>query len=219
MIWDWRFTWSILPVILQGLVVTLQAVAAGMAIALVLGLFWAICRRSQSRFFSWPASAVVEFVRSTPLLVQLFFVFYVLPDLGLRLPPFTTGVLGLGLHYSCYTAEVYRSGIEGVAKGQWQAARALNLTWPQTYRYVVLPQALPPVVPALGNYLIAMFKDAPLLSVIIVPEMLQQAMSIGKEKFRYLEPLTVVGVIFLLLSLASGFAIGRLERRMKGGWK
>lgn len=215
MIWDWSYTLSILPEILRGLGVTLQAVAGGMTIALVLGLAWAVCRRSSSRLLAWPVAGLVEFVRSTPLLVQLFFLFYGLPAVGLSLSPLATGVLALGLHYSCYTSEVYRAGINAVPRGQWDAARALNLTRWQAYRHVVLPQAIPPVIPALGNYLIAMFKDAPLLSAITVLEILQRAKILGKMSFRYLEPLTVVGMIFLVLSLASGVLIHWLEKRMQ----
>jgi polar amino acid transport system permease protein len=141
--------------------------------------------------------------------------FYVLPDVGMRLSPMLTGVLALGLHYSCYMSEVYRAGIDAVPKGQWEAATALALSPVQTYRYVVLPQAIPPIIPALGNYVIAMFKDAPLLSAITVLGILQRAKIIGNETFRYLEPLTIVGVIFLVLSLLSGFAVSYLERRLK----
>ena len=215
MIWDWQFTWSILPQILAGLGVTLQVVVGGTLIALVLGLFWTIARQTRRRFVAWPAALVVEFVRSTPLLVQIYFLFYVLPDLGLTLSPMLTGVLALGLHYSCYMSEVYRAGIDAVAKGQWEAATASGLTKTQAYRYVILPQAIPPIIPALGNYVIAMFKDAPLLSAITVLEILQRAKIIGNETFRYLEPLTIVGLIFLLLSLLSGFAVSYLERRLK----
>jgi polar amino acid transport system permease protein len=186
-----------------------------MVIALTLGLVWAVGRRSHWRLFSWPAGATVEFVRSTPLLVQIFFLFYVLPSAGLTLSPLLAGVIALGLHYSCYMAEVYRAGINAVPMGQWQAAKALNLTRWQTYRYVILPQASPPIIPALGNYLIAMFKDTPMLSAITVLEILQRAKIIGKETFRYLEPLTIVGVIFLMLSLASGLAISWLEQRLR----
>lgn len=215
MIWDWEFAWSILPEIFRGLGVTLQAVALGTLLALVLGLIWTLARRSTNRVFAWPASALVEFVRSTPLLVQIYFLFYVLPDVGLTLSPMVTGVMALGLHYSCYMSEVYRAGIDAVARGQWEAATALGLTHAQQYRYVVLPQAIPPIIPALGNYVIAMFKDAPLLSAITVLGILQRAKIIGNETFRYLEPLTLVGVIFLVLSLASGIAVSHLERRMK----
>jgi len=151
-----------------------------------------------------------------PLLVQLYFLFYfVLPKAGLVLSPFLAGVLALGLHYSCYTSEVYRAGINAIGSGQWQAAKALNLTRWQTYRWVILPQAIPPVIPALGNYLIAMFKDAPLLSAITVLGILQRAKIIGNETFRYVEPITIVGVVFLLLSLPSGLAVGWLERHLK----
>lgn len=215
MIWDWEFAASILPEVLRGLGVTLLAVALGMSIALMLGLVWTIARRSRRRLIAWPAAGLVEFVRSTPLLVQIFFLFYVLPSLGIALSPLVAGVLALGIHYSCYTSEVYRSGIDAIARGQWDAARALNFSAWQTYRQVVLPQAIPPIIPALGNYLIAMFKDAPLLSAITVLEILQRAKIIGNETFRYLEPFTIVGVIFLILSLISGLAVSRLERRLK----
>ena len=215
MIWNWEFAASILPEILRGLGITLLAVALGMAIALVLGLVWTIARRSQSRIIAWPVAGLVEFVRSTPLLVQIFFLFYVLPTIGIVLSPLVAGVLALGIHYSCYTSEVYRAGINAIASGQWEAAKALNFSRWQTYRYVILPQAIPPIIPALGNYLIAMFKDAPLLSAITVLEILQRAKIIGNETFRYLEPFTIVGVIFLILSLLSGLAVNQLERRLK----
>jgi polar amino acid transport system permease protein len=185
-----------------------------MTIALVLGLVWAVARRSRLRVVSWPATAIVEAVRSTPLLVQLYFFYFLPAHVGLVMDVFVTGVLVLGLHYSCYTAEVYRAGIESVPRGQWEAARALNLTRNQTYRHVVLPQAIPPILPALGNYLIALFKDTPLLSAITVLEILRRATIIGKETFRYLEPYTIVGVVYLVLSLVSSRLVARLEQRM-----
>lgn len=215
MIWNWQFAFEILPDILRGLGVTLSAVFWGMILALVLGLVWAICRRSKSKWIAWPVVGLVEFVRSTPLLVQIYFLFYVFPTTGLTLSPFLTGVIALGLHYSCYTSEVYRAGINAIPPGQWMASKALNLTTRQTYQYVVLPQAIPPIIPALGNYLIAMFKDTPLLSAITVLEILQRAKIIGKETFRFLEPLTIVGVTFLVLSLASGFGIRWLESKLR----
>ncbi len=215
MIWNWEFAVAILPIILEGLVVTLQAVALGMTMALAVGLFWAILRRSSRKWVRWPANLFVEFVRSTPLLVQIFYIFFVFPRLGLTLSPLTAGVLALGIHYSCYTAEVYRAGINAVSRGQWEAARALNLSRFATYRHVVLPQAIPPIIPALGNYLIAMFKDAPLLSVITVLGILQRTKNIGNETGSYLEPMTIVGVVFLILSLLAGLAVGWLDRRLK----
>lgn len=211
MTWSWSYAMEVLPRLLRGLVVTLEATAAGFAFALVAGLVWAALRRSSRRLVSRPVGWLVEGVRSTPLLVQLYFVFYVFPRMGLVLSPLAAGILGLGLHYSAYTAEVYRSGIDGVPRGQWEAARALNFTRFETFVRIVLPQAIPPVLPALGNRLIAIFKDTPLLAVITVTEMLQEAKLAGAESFRYLEPLTLVGAIFLVLSLVSSRLVRRVE--------
>ena len=211
--WDWDFTFQILPDLLRAFLVTVQATILGMSLALVLGLVWAILRRARYRIISMPVFWMVEFVRSTPLLVQIYFLFFVFPDFGIRLSPLTTGVLALGLHYSAYTAEVYRSGIEGVQKGQWEAAVALNMRPWHMWRAVILPQAIPPVIPALGNYLGAMFKDTPMLAAITVLELLQTAKLIGAETFRYLEPLTLVGLLFLAISLLSSRFIRHLEAR------
>jgi polar amino acid transport system permease protein len=211
--WDWDFALEILPDLLRAFWVTLQVTVAGMSLALVLGLVWAIVRRARQRIIAVPTFWAVEFIRSTPLLVQIYFLFFVLPDAGIRLSPLTTGVLALGLHYSAYTCEVYRAGIEGVPKGQWEASLALNMRPWRMWRAVILPQAIPPVIPALGNYLIAMFKDTPMLAAITVLELLQTAKLIGAETFRYLEPLTLVGLLFLAISLLSSRLIRQLEAR------
>jgi polar amino acid transport system permease protein len=213
MSFDWAYAWSLLPVMAPALLVTLQATFVGMLLALAAGLVLAVARRAPLRLVSRPAAAFVEFMRSTPLLVQLYFLFYVLPDIGVALPSFATGALGLGLHYAAYCAEVYRAGIDGVSRGQWEAAQALGLSRMDTWLRVVLPQAVVRVLPALGNYLVAMFKDTPLLSAITVVELLQTAKMIGSETFRYVEPLTLVGLLFLALSLASAAAVRALETR------
>jgi len=153
-------------------------------------------------------------VRSTPLLVQIYFLFYVLPVTGVQMSPLVTGIVALGIHYAAYCAEVYRAGIEAVPRGQIEASTALNLSPFRTAVGIVLPQAIPPVVPALGNYLVAMFKDTPLLSAITVVELLQQSKMIGSATFRYTEPLTLVGIMFLLLSLAAAWGVRRLEHRL-----
>lgn len=205
---------SILPILLIGLKVTLQASVAGFAIALTLGLGFALARRSRLRALSWTTAAVVEFLRDTPLLVQLFFLYYVLPDFGLVLPAFLTGALALGLQYSAYVSEVYRGGIDAVPLGQWEAARALNLSRLSLYKDVVVPQVVPRILPTLGNYLVAMFKETPLLSVITILEMMGLANMIGQRTFEFLVPLTLVGLIFLLLTLLSSWALHRLQRRL-----
>jgi polar amino acid transport system permease protein len=211
--WDWHFAWQVLPDILKALVTTVEITFAGIAVAMVLGLVWALLRRSGRRAVRWPANAIVEFIRDTPLLVQVYFLYFVLPQTGLQLPALLTGIVGIGINYSAYTAEVYRAGIEGVPVTQWEAARALNFDRRTTWTSVVLPQAIPAVVPALGNYLIAMFKDTPILSAIGIIEMLGRAQIIGSTTFRYLEPVTEVGVLFILLAYPSSILVRRIERR------
>lgn len=210
---DWEFARQILPELLPGLWVTIQATILGMTMALVLGLFWAVCRRQPNRLIAGSAHWIVEFVRSTPLLIQLYFLFYVLPSAGLVISPLLTGLLALGLHYSAYTSEVYRAGIDAVPQGQWDASTALGLPRLHVWRSVILPQAIPRVLPVLGNYFIAMFKDTPLLAAITVGELLQQAKIIGAGQFRYLEPLTIVGCFFLILSLIASRLVLMLEKR------
>jgi polar amino acid transport system permease protein len=236
-VWDWGFTWEIMPDLLDGLVVTLRATAVGITIALVFGLLLAVARRSRSPFLSWPAMGVIEFGRSTPLLVQLFFMFYVLPDItipglpdfeasvpwfggvevndnGILLDAFATGALTLGIHYGTYTSEVYRAGIDNIERGQWEASTALSLSPFNTWTRIILPQAIPTVVPALGNYLIAMFKEVPLLATITVVELLGEARSDCARQYRCLEPYTMVGVIFLVISIPSSLLVRFVERRL-----
>ncbi|MFF9481206.1 ectoine/hydroxyectoine ABC transporter permease subunit EhuD [Streptomyces sp. NPDC014733] len=212
--WSWGYVGDILPDLLKGLGVTVEATLLGSLVSFVLGLVWALALRSPSRWVTWPVGAVVEFIRNTPLLVQLFFLFFVLPSWGLTFSPLVTGVIGLGLHYSTYTAEVYRAGIDGVPAGQWEAAVALNLPRRRTWTAVILPQALRRVVPALGNYVIAMFKDTPMLAAITVGDMLFQANTIGATTFDYMEPITVVGVLFIVISYPTSLLLRALERRL-----
>ncbi|RPJ46576.1 MAG: ectoine/hydroxyectoine ABC transporter permease subunit EhuD [Betaproteobacteria bacterium] len=215
MIFDWAYAMDILPRFVPALWVTVQATLAGMLIALTLGMVLTLLRRCRLIWVRWPTTALIEFVRSTPLLVQMYFMFYVLPEAGVRMSAFTAGALALGLHYAAYCAEVYRAGLEAVPRGQWDAAAALNLGHWSTLRRIIVPQAVSRVVPALGNYLVAMFKDTPLLSAITVVELLQLAKMIGAESFRYVEALTMVGVLFLILSLGAASLIRALERRMR----
>ncbi|MGV2907225.1 ectoine/hydroxyectoine ABC transporter permease subunit EhuD [Achromobacter sp. AGC25] len=214
-IFDWSFALEILPTLASALVITIQATVLGMLVAVTLGLVLAMLRRSRLHIVSLPAAFVIEFVRSTPLLVQMYFLFYVLPLTGVQMSPLMTGIVALGVHYATYCAEVYRAGIEAVPRGQWEAATALNMSRWRTAVGVVLPQAIPPVVPALGNYLVAMFKDTPLLSAITVVELLQQSKMIGSATFRYTEPLTLVGLLFLALSLVAAWGVRGLEARLQ----
>ena len=214
MTWDWNVAERFLPDLLAGLRMTLHATVLGSLLAFGLGLVWAIALRSPSRFVRWPVSGIVELVRNTPLLVQLFLFFYVLPSAGIQFSRLTTGVLALGLHYSTYTAEVYRAGIDAVPAGQWEAATALNLSRSRTWIAVILPQAIRRVVPALGNYVIAMLKDSPMLALIGVADMLQQARAHGAATFEYIEPYTMVGIAFIVIAYPASVLVRQLERRL-----
>ncbi len=203
---------SILPILGIGLIVTLEAAVAGFVFALVLGLAWSLLRRSRIRAVSWGAACIVEFIRDTPLLIQLFFLYYVLPDYGVILPAFLTGVLALGLQYSAYTSEVYRGGFDAVPRGQWEAATALNLSRFRIYRDIVIPQTIPRIAPAMGNYAVSMLKETPVLSVVTVLDMLNRANMIGDRTFEYLVPLSLVGLIFPIMTTLCSVGIHALER-------
>ena len=211
---DWEFAWSIIPTMLSASVITIQATIVGFVVAVVVGLVFALGRRLRQPLVRWPIIGFIEFIRATPLLVQLYFLFYVFPLFGITMSPFTTGVVGLGLHYACYTAEVYRAGVDSVPKGQWEAAVALNYGRYYLFRRIILPQAIPPIIPALGNYLVAMFKDTPLLAAITVVELVQTATVISSEKFLYIEPMTIVGLLMLAMSLIAAYLVRRLEWRL-----
>lgn len=214
-LFDWQFALQILPELLRASLYTIGITLVAFVLALVFGLLLAVMRRSRLRWLSWPATAVIEFIRSTPLLIQLYFLFYVMPEYGLTLSALTAGTIGIALHYSCYTAEVYRAGLNSVPRGQWEAAKALSLGPRDAYRDIVLPQAIRPIVPALGNYLIAMFKDTPVLSAITVVELMLQAKNIGSQSFRYIEPITMAGLFFLLISIVAALLVRKLEAHLR----
>ncbi|WP_264213322.1 ectoine/hydroxyectoine ABC transporter permease subunit EhuD [Leisingera thetidis] len=209
--WQWDFTWEILPRLITATGNTLVAALAGYAIAVVLGMALALAQRTPSKAAAFAVREVVEFIRSTPLILQIFFVFYVGPQFGIRLSPWMSGMIAIGLHYACYLSEVFRGGIESVPKGQWEAATALNMTTAQKYLRVIIPQAIPPALSGMGNYLVGIFKDTPMLSVIGVAELIHTANAIGSENYRFLEPYTMVGIIFLAISLPAAGLIRLFE--------
>lgn len=209
--WRWDFTWEILPRLMVATGNTLLAAGLGYAIAVVLGLVLALAQRTPSRVLTVVVREAVEFIRSTPLVLQIFFVFYVGPQFGLRLSPWTAGMIAIGLHYAAYLSEVYRGGLESVPKGQWEAATSLNLSTSRTYFRVIIPQALPPSLAGMGNYLVGIFKDTPMLSVIGVAELMHTANAIGSQTYRFLEPITLVGIIFLAISLPTAAGIRMFE--------
>lgn len=214
--WDWHYVMDILPELLRAFLVTISATLTGFAAAACIGIVIAVLSRSRFAAVRWTLRAIVEFIRSTPLLVQLFFLYYSLPMLTpISLSAFATGVVGLGLHYGAYMSEVYRSGIEGVPNGQWEAAKALNLSRRKTWTAVVLPQALPPIIPVMGNYLIVILKETPTLSAITLVEVLLSAKNAASVTYRVFEPYTIAGLLFLILSLMLTYIVGRFEKKLK----
>ncbi|MFE3544922.1 ectoine/hydroxyectoine ABC transporter permease subunit EhuD [Nocardia sp. NPDC059177] len=208
--WSWERAREALPVLWDGFQITLLATLLGFALAAVLGLIIAMIRQSMPRWIAAPVHAVSEFVRLTPLVVQLLFAYTLLTQFS----ALQIGVVVLGIHYSSYLAEVYRAGIESVPKGQWEAARALSLPPLRTWRAVVLPQAIRASLPALGTNAVSMFKDTPFLFAISVVELVTAAQQFGARNFAYLEAITLAGVFFLVASYPTAVLIRRLEKRL-----
>jgi polar amino acid transport system permease protein len=214
---DFKFALEILPLLMRGAAMTILVTLLAFALAIVGGLVLALLRRA-NRTLDRALRLPIEFIRSTPLLVQILFIYLGFPTVGIVLTAFQTGVLALALHYSCYLSEIYRAGLEGVQRGQWDAATALNFNTLDRYRAIVLPQMVPLVVPAAGNLLVYMFKDSPLLAAISLVELVFVASKIGAESFRYLEPMTLVGGIFLVMGLATARLVALLEGRLGATW-
>ena len=212
--WRWDFAIEILPNMLWATLNTILAAGIGYAIAAIVGLFFLLGQRTPIKIVNIVNREIVEFIRSTPLLIQLFFVYFVLPQFGITLSAWVCGMITIGLHFGTYLSEVYRGALEGVPKTQWEACRALNFSTAYTYRKIVLPQAFPIAIPGMGNYLVGIFKDTPLLSTIGVAELFHAATAVGGYHYRYLEPYTIVGIIFLTLSIPAAIWIRKIEKNV-----
>ena len=210
----WDFAYEILPQLLYATVNTILAAGVGYLIAVFAGLVFLLGQRTTSRLLNAFIREIVEFIRSTPLLIQLFFVYFVMPQFGITLSAWVCGMITIGLHFGTYLCEVYRGALEAIPKSQWEACRALNFTKVYSYRKIILPQAFPVAIPGMGNYLVGIFKDTPLLSTIGVAELFHAATAVGGYNYRYLEPYTMVGLIFLMLSIPAAFYVRRLEQKI-----
>lgn len=209
--WRWDFAWEVLPDMLRSFVeVTLLVTVVGTIIAAVLGLIIAMLIRLLPRPLSWLVTWIANFIRMTPIVVQLLVVFYGV----IWLEPIYIALIVYGVHYSTYMSEVYRAGIDSVPTGQWEATTALSMPAGRIWRRVVIPQALRSTVPSLGNYAISMFKDTPFLIAISVMEMVTTALEIGGFTYRYIEPITIAGVIFLVASYVTALLVNALEKRL-----
>jgi polar amino acid transport system permease protein len=212
--WRWDFAIEILPQMLMATLNTIMAAVIGYAIATIVGLLFLFGQKTQFKIVNIINREIVEFIRSTPLLIQLFFIYFVLPQFGITLSAWVCGMITIGLHFGTYLSEVYRGALEGVPKTQWEACRALNFTTFYTYRRIVLPQAFPIAIPGMGNYFVGIFKDTPLLSTIGVAELFHAATAVGGYHYRYLEPYTIVGLIFLMLSIPAAIWIRKIEKNI-----
>jgi len=211
---DPDFAVSVVPTILGGLGTTLWITVAASLCAAALGFILEILRRS-NRWLGYVMRFVIDAIRSTPVLVQLYFIYFVLPVYGLTLPAAASGVLGLSIYYSGYLAEVFKGGIDSIDAGQFEAGKALGLRRRDVIVSVILPQMLRNVAAPMGNYFVSALKATPYLAVIAVPEMLGLAMEAGANSFRYAEPMVAVGIIFLILALGINFLVRQLERRLQ----
>jgi polar amino acid transport system permease protein len=206
------------PPLLVGTGLTLVLTFASFAVGLVLGLALALARLDRRRWYLHaPSHAFVELIRGTPLLVQLFYLYFVLPFVGITMDPILTGVLGLGINYGAYMSEVYRAGIEAVDRSQWEAAHALGMSRRLILRLVVLPQAFRVIIPPMGNYLVALFKDTAIVATISIKELLFTARLLASQNFQYLQIFTGVMLIYFAIRYPAGRGVARLERRLRNG--
>jgi ectoine/hydroxyectoine ABC transporter permease protein EhuD len=202
--------------LLGGLLMTVELTLVVITLSLVCALAVALARMSRLAPLRWVVKAYIEVIRGTPLLLQLIYVYYVLPEIGIRLDAFAAGVLALTLNYSAYISEVYRSGIQAIAKGQHDAAAALGMTHALAMRRIILPQAIRIVVPPLGNYFISLFKDTSLVSIVTVKGFMFTGQIIAAANFQYFTIFTIIGIIYLSLSYPGSLFVSQTalgERR------
>ncbi|WP_020205665.1 MULTISPECIES: ectoine/hydroxyectoine ABC transporter permease subunit EhuD [Cupriavidus] len=208
-----------LPILLQGAIVTVQVTVLAFLLSSAIGLALALLKLSPVRALSWGAATVINVIRGLPIIVQLFYIYFVLPDIGIHLTAFQAGVIGLGIAYSAYQAENFRAGIEAVDPGQREAAQAMGMRPALVMRRVILPQAFRIALPPYGNTLVMMLKDSSLVSTITVAEMTRAGQLIASSTFQNMTVYTLVALLYLLMSLPLVFCLRRLERRLGAGRK
>lgn len=208
-----------LPILLQGAVVTVQVTVLSFLLSSVIGLGLALMKLSPVRMLSNGAAAAINVIRGLPIIVQLFYIYFVLPDAGIHLTAFQAGVIGLGIAYSAYQAENFRAGIEAVDPGQREAAQAMGMRGPLIMRRVILPQAFRIALPPYGNTLVMMLKDSSLVSTITVAEMTRAGQLIASSTFQNMTVYTLVALLYLLMSLPLVYGLRRLEQRFGAGRK
>lgn len=202
-----------LPILFQGVVITVSLTIAALVVSTVLGLVWALMRYSGIGPLVFVSKTVVNTVRGIPILVQLFYIYFVLPEFGIELSAFQAGAIGLGIAYSCYMAENFRAGLEAIDKGQIEAAQSIGMKWSLMMRRVILPQAIRTVLPPYGNTMIMLLKDTSQASVITVAELTMQGKLVAASTFDNMTVYTLVALLYLALSIPLILLASYLERR------
>ena len=205
---------AFLPFLLEGAGRTIAVSLLSFALALVIGLLVGIARISRLLPLRALATPYVQFIRGTPLLLQLFFIYYVLPYAGIVLSPFVSGVMGLTLNYSAYMAEVFRGGILAIPKGQWEAGLSTGMSRRLLLRRIILPQALRIVIPALGNFFVSIFKDSALVSVITMKDLMFSGQILAAATFKHIEIFAMVATIYFLISYPTAKLVEHVEKRL-----
>jgi glutamine transport system permease protein len=207
---------SALPLLLMGAGVTVKITAISVALGIVIGLFVGIARICHSKPLRVLAAVYVDFLRGTPLLVQIFLMYFALPVVtGQRIDPFLAAIASCSINSGAYVAEIFRAGIQSIDDGQMEAGRSLGMSWGQTMRYVIVPQAFKRVIPPLGNEFIALLKDSSLVSVIGFEELTRRGQLIIARTYGSLEIWTCVAVIYLIMTITISRFVAYLERRYK----
>lgn len=202
------------PRILLGFWLTIKIVLAAIMLALPFSLVLVFARRSNVRIFSWSSVAFIELFRNTPFIIQVFLLYYVLPFYGLRLPAEQVGIIALAAFGSAYFAEVIRAGIDAMPSGQLESARAIGMTEFQAMRYIILPQAVSVIIPALTNQMLSLVKESAILSTITVQEMTMTAIRVQGETFRPFEAFIMIALLYWLLNETVAFALRKFEKKM-----
>lgn len=205
-----------LPLLGIGALVTIEITAVAVALGTLIGLFVGIAELSRYWYFRVPSKIYVDFIRGTPLLVQIFIIYFALPIiLGVRVEPFVAAVAACSINSGAYVAEIFRAGIQSIDKGQMEAGRSLGMSWGQTMIHIVIPQAFRRIIPQLGNEFIAMLKDSSLVSVIGFEELTRKGQLIIASTYGSLEIWTAVAIIYLIMTLSITRFVAFLEKRFK----
>ncbi|MGN0902366.1 MAG: amino acid ABC transporter permease [Succinivibrio sp.] len=211
---DMNFVTNTLSLLLQGAVVTLEITLVAVSCGVLIGLFVGIAELSRYRSLRIPAKIYVDIIRGTPLLVQIFIIYFALPALlKMRIEPYIAAVIACSINSGAYVAEIFRAGIQSIDKGQFEAGRSLGLNWAQTMNKIVIPQAFRRIIPQLGNEFICMLKDSSLVSVIGFEELTRKGQLVIAATYRSFEVWTAVAVIYLVMTLTISRFVAYLEKK------